>query len=99
MIYAGSSLSPSVFLEDLTAEWAEDDVELEFVQVPFHHPQFIMFSSGTTGIPKCMVHSAGVSISDTILYSYTVHPRIYVLIIFQTLFNLKLYDTRIGTTV
>lgn len=55
-----------MFLEDLTAEWAEDDLELEFVQVPFHHPQFIMFSSGTTGIPKCMVHSAGVSISYTI---------------------------------
>ncbi|XP_064111312.1 LOW QUALITY PROTEIN: acetoacetyl-CoA synthetase-like [Macrobrachium nipponense] len=31
----------------------------EFKQVPFHHPLFIMFSSGTTGVPKCMVHSVG----------------------------------------
>ena len=33
--------------------------ELEFVRLPFDHPLYIMFSSGTTGLPKCMVHSAG----------------------------------------
>jgi acetoacetyl-CoA synthetase len=32
---------------------------LKFEQLPFNHPLFIMYSSGTTGIPKCMVHSAG----------------------------------------
>jgi len=35
--------------------------ELKFEQLPFNHPLFLMYSSGTTGIPKCMVHSAGVS--------------------------------------
>ncbi|KAK3861424.1 hypothetical protein Pcinc_032617 [Petrolisthes cinctipes] len=54
-----SDIPNSMFLEDLTAEWAEDNMEMEFVQVPFHHPLFIMFSSGTTGMPKCMVHSVG----------------------------------------
>ncbi len=32
---------------------------IDFEQVPFNHPLFIMFSSGTTGIPKCIVHSVG----------------------------------------
>lgn len=30
-----------------------------FEQLPFSHPLYILFSSGTTGIPKCIVHSAG----------------------------------------
>ena len=32
---------------------------LEFAQLPFNHPLYIMFSSGTTGVPKCIVHGAG----------------------------------------
>lgn len=32
---------------------------LTFEQVPFSHPLYVMFSSGTTGKPKCIVHSAG----------------------------------------
>ena len=33
--------------------------EIEFARLPFDHPLFIMFSSGTTGAPKCIVHGAG----------------------------------------
>lgn len=33
--------------------------EVVFEQLPFNHPLFILFSSGTTGVPKCIVHSAG----------------------------------------
>ena len=32
---------------------------IDFAQLPFDHPLYIMFSSGTTGIPKCIVHKAG----------------------------------------
>ncbi|KAF7376544.1 AMP-binding domain-containing protein [Mycena sanguinolenta] len=37
----------------------DDGRELIFEQLPFSHPLFILFSSGTSGPPKCMVHSAG----------------------------------------
>jgi len=33
--------------------------DITFERMPFNHPLFIMFSSGTTGIPKCIVHGQG----------------------------------------
>jgi acetoacetyl-CoA synthetase len=32
---------------------------LAFERLPFSHPLYVLFSSGTTGMPKCIVHSAG----------------------------------------
>jgi acetoacetyl-CoA synthetase len=47
----------AVTWEDACAPYTPGDIEFE--QLPFAHPLYIMFSSGTTGAPKCIVHSAG----------------------------------------
>ena len=36
--------------------------EIRFEPLPFDHPLYILFSSGTTGVPKCIVHGAGGSL-------------------------------------
>ncbi len=42
---------------------AKEQVGIQFEQLPFDHPVYIMFSSGTTGKPKCMVQGPGVLIN------------------------------------
>ncbi|MCD2183377.1 acetoacetate--CoA ligase [Rhizobium sp. GN54] len=44
-------------LADMIAPYEAKDVT--FLRLPFSHPLYILFSSGTTGVPKCIVHSAG----------------------------------------
>ncbi|MGB4945640.1 MAG: acetoacetate--CoA ligase [Candidatus Competibacter denitrificans] len=52
------SLPKAISLADFVAPHAAVS-QMEFVRLPFAHPLYIMYSSGTTGIPKCIVHGAG----------------------------------------
>ena len=50
-------IDKAVFYSDYLNAFQVDDIE--FAQLPFDHPLYILFSSGTTGAPKCIVHGAG----------------------------------------
>ncbi|MHB8907361.1 MAG: acetoacetate--CoA ligase [Syntrophales bacterium] len=52
-----SSLRDAVHYQ--TFSTTDSAAKIDFEQLPFEHPLYIMFTSGTTGLPKCMVQSAG----------------------------------------
>jgi len=55
-----SMLPKARLLADILADHSPG--QIEFAQLPFDHPLYIMFSSGTTGAPKCIIHCAGGTI-------------------------------------
>jgi acetoacetyl-CoA synthetase len=55
-----SAIPKAVLLEDWRRRHSA--AEIEYAQLPFDHPVYILFTSGTTGVPKCIVHGAGGSL-------------------------------------
>src|SRR4051812_19677316 len=51
------SMVKGVTLPEFVAPYSAK--KLDYVRVPFNHPLYILFSSGTTGVPKCIVHGVG----------------------------------------
>jgi acetoacetyl-CoA synthetase len=71
-------IDKTLFWDDLLAAPPVPAAEFRFEQVPFDHPLWILFSSGTTGLPKAIVHGHGGIILEHLkhlAFNYEVHAR------------------------
>ncbi|HEV2110589.1 MAG TPA: acetoacetate--CoA ligase, partial [Gammaproteobacteria bacterium] len=87
------------------ADYLTSAAEIRFEQLPFDHPVYIMYSSGTTGVPKCIVHGAGGTLIQHLkeLVLHTDLRREDVLFYFTTcgwmMWNWLVSGLAVGATV
>lgn len=74
-----ATLAPNTtFWDELFDHPPVSSAEFRFEQVPFDHPLWILFSSGTTGLPKAIVHGHGGILIEHLKhlhFNYDVHAR------------------------
>jgi len=81
-----SEISGSEFYSDFLEGYPATE-SIKFEQLPFNHPVYIMYSSGTTGLPKCIVQGPGVLLN---------HMKEHVLHLDQTREDRIFYYTTTG---
>ncbi|MGK0270696.1 MAG: acetoacetyl-CoA synthetase [Cocleimonas sp.] len=57
-----SKLDDSTYYPQILSDYSQQnrkEAEIEYTRMPFNSPLYIMYSSGTTGVPKCIVHGVG----------------------------------------
>ncbi len=59
VIYPNLSISLNIANTVALSDFLKPACDIEFASLPFDHPLYILFSSGTTGKPKCIMHGAG----------------------------------------
>ena len=67
----------NIFNATCLEEFQSSKTEIEFLDLPFDHPLYIMYSSGTTGVPKCIVHGAGGSLIKHLTDSLSNSPKVF----------------------
>jgi acetoacetyl-CoA synthetase len=67
-------IAHAVEVHEFMASWTAG--EIAFERLPFDHPLYIMYSSGTTGVPKCIVHGAGGTLLQH-LKEHVLHTDIH----------------------
>jgi acetoacetyl-CoA synthetase len=70
-----SDIPKAVLLEEWLRKFQPADIQ--YTQLPFEHPAYILFTSGTTGTPKCIVHGTGGALLQglkTLKLQFDVRP-------------------------